>query len=69
MSGKYLLDTNILVALFNKDKSVLDKIKKGADVYWTKRDASPNSCTILFTATRYGERGTLRPTYYNLFLI
>jgi hypothetical protein len=30
--GKSLLDTNILVALFNKDKSILDKLTKGTDI-------------------------------------
>ncbi len=33
MSGKFLLDTNILIAFFNKEKSVIDYIKSGVEIY------------------------------------
>lgn len=33
MSGKYLLDTNIVIALFKEDTAVIDKLKLASEVY------------------------------------
>ncbi len=33
MSGKYLLDTNIVISLFAEEKSVLDSLNKAEEVF------------------------------------
>ncbi len=33
MNGNYLLDTNIVIALFNRDKSVIDNITKAYNIF------------------------------------
>ena len=33
MSGKFLLDTNIINAFFNKEKSIIEQLKSGADIF------------------------------------
>ena len=33
MSGKFLLDTNITIALFGKDSSVLDRLQEAESVF------------------------------------
>jgi tRNA(fMet)-specific endonuclease VapC len=33
MNGNYLLDTNIVIALFDKDENVIDNIQKAKTVY------------------------------------
>ncbi|MFT6359603.1 MAG: tRNA(fMet)-specific endonuclease VapC [Saprospiraceae bacterium] len=33
MSGKYILDTNILIALFKKEEEVVKKISKAKEVF------------------------------------
>jgi len=33
MNGNYLLDTNIVIALFDKDKNVVDNIQKAENVH------------------------------------
>lgn len=33
MNGKYLLDTNIVIALFGEDEKVLKKIKEAQEIY------------------------------------
>lgn len=33
MNGKYLLDTNIVIALFGKDEHVLKKVKEAQEIY------------------------------------
>ena len=33
MSGRYLLDTNIVIALFSEDKKVIEKVNKAEEIY------------------------------------
>jgi len=33
MNGRYLLDTNIVIALFAKDKKVLDELSKASEIF------------------------------------
>lgn len=33
MNGKYLLDTNIVIALFSEDKEVIEKIRNAREIY------------------------------------
>ncbi len=33
MNGSYLIDTNIIIAFFDRDKKVFDKIKKAKNIY------------------------------------
>ena len=33
MSGKYLLDTNIVIALFSKDMGVIGELEKGGEIF------------------------------------
>ncbi|MBK8493210.1 MAG: type II toxin-antitoxin system VapC family toxin [Saprospirales bacterium] len=33
MSGRYLLDSNIVIAIFNDDQSVIDKVNQDPEIY------------------------------------
>lgn len=33
MNGKYLLDSNIIIAIFNGDQSVIDRVKMASEIY------------------------------------
>lgn len=51
MSGRYLLDTNIVIALFGKDATVLQKLAEAQEVFL---------CSIVLGELHYGARNSVR---------